>query len=116
MESLRPFFRHAALLVGGAIILSAQALPPLVIPKPVQTNVSPDALFAGTVPKIELYISKENIDKLTKSPRDYVTLTIKEPGFANLEKCSVKLKGSAGSFRQITEDRPGQPFIEVGTR
>ena len=106
MESLRPFFRHAALIVGGAIILSAQALPPIVVPKP-PANVSPDALFAGTVPKIELYISKENIDKLAKNPRDYVTLTIKEPGFANLEKCSVKLKGSAGSFRQITEDRPG---------
>jgi hypothetical protein len=106
VESLRPFFRLAALLVGGAYVLSAQTLPPLVIPKP-PADVSPDALFAGTVPKLELHISKENIDKLTKSPRDYVTLTIKEPGFADLEKCSVKLKGSAGSFRQITEERPG---------
>lgn len=101
MERLRPF----ALLLG-TLVASAQTLPPVVVPKP-PANVTPDALFAGTVPKLELYISKENIDKLTKSPRDYVQLTIKEPGFANLEKCSVKLKGSAGSFRQITEDRPG---------
>jgi hypothetical protein len=106
VESLRPFFRHAALLLGGACLLSAQTLPPIVIPKP-PANASPDALFAGMVPKLELYISKENIDKLAKNPRDYVTLTIKEPGFIDLEKCSVKLKGSAGSFRQITEDRPG---------
>ena len=107
MKRLRPFFRHAALLVGGALVLSAQALPPLIVPKPPAVNASPDALFAGTVPKLELYISKENLDKLAKNPRDYVSLTIKEPGFVDLEKCSVKLKGSAGSFRQITEDRPG---------
>lgn len=101
MARFRPF---ALLLCAG--VVSAQTLPPLVIPKP-PANVSPDALFAGTVPKLELTISKENLDKLAKDPRDYVTLTIKEPGGATLEKCSVKLKGSAGSFRQITEDRPG---------
>lgn len=101
MARFRPF---ALLLCAG--VVSAQTLPPLVIPKP-PANVSPDALFAGTVPKLELTIPKENIDKLAKNPRDYVTLTIKEPGGATLEKCSVKLKGSAGSFRQITEDRPG---------
>ena len=89
------------------MILSAQALPPLIVPKPPAVNASPDALFAGTVPKLELYISQENIDKLAKNPRDYVTLTINEPGGVKLEKCSIKLKGSAGSFRQITEDRPG---------
>jgi len=89
------------------MILSAQTLPPLIAPKPPVVNVSPDALFAGFIPKLELTISQENIDKLAKNPRDYVTLTINEPGGVNLEKCSVKLKGSAGSFRQITDDRPG---------
>lgn len=99
--------RSLSLLLLGALTASAQPLPPLIVPKPPVVNVSPDALFAGTVPKLELTIPKENIDKLAKNPRDYVTLTIKEPGGATLEKCSVKLKGSAGSFRQITEDRPG---------
>jgi hypothetical protein len=107
MESLCPSFRHAALLVVSTFVLSAQTLPPLVVPKPVPANITPDALFAGTVPKLELTITKENLDKLAKSPREYVTLSIKEPGGATLEKCSVKLKGSAGSFRQITDDRPG---------
>ncbi len=77
------------------------------ITKPNSPDASPDALFAGFIPKLELTIPKENIDKLAKSPRDYVTLTIKESGGPTLEKCSVKLKGSAGSFRQITDDRPG---------
>ena len=95
------------LLFVGFAAAPAQTLPPLIVPKPTVVNVAPDALFAGTVPKLELHISKENLDKLAKNPRDYVTLTIKEPGGVTLEKCSIKLKGSAGSFRQITEDRPG---------
>ena len=107
LESLRPFFLYAALLVGGSIVLSAQTLPPLLVPKPTAANVSPDALFAGTVPKLELTITKENLDKLAKNPREFVPMTLKEAGGVNLEKCSIKLKGSAGSFRQITDDRPG---------
>ena len=103
MESLRPL----CLLLVFTAAAPAQTLPPLLVPKPAQANVSPDALFAGAVPKLELIITKENIDKLAKNPRDYVTLTLKEPGGVTLEKCSIKLKGSAGSFRQITEDRPG---------
>jgi spore coat protein H len=95
------------LLLVGLAAAHAQNLPPLVVPKPQAVNVAPDALFAGTVPKLELTISPENITKLTQNPRDYVTLTIKEAGGMTLEKCSVKLKGSAGSFRQITDDRPG---------
>lgn len=107
MARLTPTLRLAALLLGLGT-LSAQTLPPIIIPKTVVKNESPDTLFSGgLIPRIELNISKENMDKLAKSPRDFVTVTIGEPGQATLEKCSVKLKGSAGSFRQITEDRPG---------
>lgn len=95
------------LLLASLTTAPAQTLPPLIVPKTPAVNASPDALFAGTVPKLELTISPENLTKLTQNPRDYVTLTIKEPGGVTLEKCSVKLKGSAGSFRQITDDRPG---------
>ncbi|MFM7743843.1 MAG: CotH kinase family protein, partial [Verrucomicrobiota bacterium] len=95
------------LLLVGLATAYAQNLPPLIVPKPTAVNVAPDALFAGVVPRLELTISPENIDKLAKNPRDYVTLTIKEAGGVTLEKCSVKLKGSAGSFRQIADDRPG---------
>ena len=95
------------LLFVGLAAAHAQNLPPLIVPKAAPVNATPDALFGGVVPRLELTITQENIDKLAKNPRDYVTLTIKEPGGVTLEKCSVKLKGSAGSFRQITEDRPG---------
>lgn len=95
------------LLFVGLAAAHAQSLPPLIVPKAPVANVTPDALFAGVVPKLELTISPENITKLTQNPRDFVTLTIKEAGGVTLEKCSVKLKGSAGSFRQITDERPG---------
>ena len=70
-------------------------------------NLSDDALFAGVVPKIELLITPENIVKLERDPRTFVECVLKEHGGATLEKCSVKLKGSAGSFRQINDPRPG---------
>ena len=97
MDRFRPY---TFLLLGVAAGQAQAQTPPAV-------NVPPDALFAGVVPRIELTISPENITKLTQKPRDYVTVTIKEAGGVTLEKCSIKLKGSAGSFRQITDDRPG---------
>ena len=95
MERLRAI----TLLLLGAVGAHGQT--------PAAPNVPPDALFAGVVPRLELTIPPEGITKLTQNPRDYVTLTIKEAGGVTLEKCSVKLKGSAGSFRQITDERPG---------
>ena len=107
MARLSPTLRLAAILLSLGVV-SAQTLPPIIVPKTVIKNTSPDALFSGgVIPRIELNITKENLDKLTREPRNFVTLSIGEPGQATLEKCSVKLKGSAGSFRQITEDRPG---------
>lgn len=66
-----------------------------------------DPLFGGALPRIELRITPEGIAKLQKEPREYVPLTLQESGSPALERCSVKLKGSAGSFRQINEERPG---------
>jgi hypothetical protein len=71
------------------------------------TDLNDDAFFGGELPVLQLVISKENIANLTKNPREFVELTLREKGAAPMENCSVKLKGSAGSFRQITEDRPG---------
>ncbi len=107
MERLR-FFRPLVAVILGLGTLPAQTLPPLIVPKTVVKNESSDAFFAtGQIPRLDLTITKEDIDKLTREPRNLVSLTISEPGQPSLIKCSVKLKGSAGSFRQITEDRPG---------
>lgn len=95
---------HAACGQAAADTPGKPAEPPKVTRK---NDVSDDALFAGVVPVLQLIIPPENIDKLAKEPRVLVECTLKEKGGQTLEKCEVKLKGSAGSFRQINDDRPG---------
>ncbi len=86
-------------LLGQAQAQTPPATPagPTTPPKPKVPDLPNDALFAGFVPKLELLISPENIDKLAKDPRNFVECSIKEYGGQTLEKCSDKLKGSAGS-------------------
>jgi hypothetical protein len=75
--------------------------------KPGRGDLNDDDLFGGIVPVVQLIISPENLNKLAKNPRDLVLCTLKEKNGPTLENCYVKLKGSAGSFRQINDDRPG---------
>ena len=113
MESLRPFIRRLPRLACGLLAaagLIAAETPTALPPRPAKfkhTDFNDDGLFGDTLPVIQLIISKENIDHLIKTPREFVELTLREKGAEPMEHCVVKLKGSAGSFRQITEDRPG---------
>ena len=66
-----------------------------------------DALFAGEVPVIGLAIPPDGLQKLAKDARTFVEFTLQEPGQKALEHCSIKLKGTHGSFRQINDARPG---------
>jgi len=66
-----------------------------------------DALFAGEVPVIGLTIAPDGLQKLAKDARTYVEFTLEEPGRRALEHCSLKLKGTHGSFRPINDARPG---------
>lgn len=70
------------------------------------TPTRADALFAGEVPVIELRIPDGGIRKLGQDPRTYVEFTLQEAGQKALEHCSVKLKGTHGSFRPINDARP----------
>jgi hypothetical protein len=74
---------------------------------PAATPTKTDALFAGEVPVIELAIPEEGLKKLAQDPRTLVEFTLKEPGHPAMEHCSIKLKGSYGSFRPINDARPG---------
>lgn len=70
----------AGSLLGCLVFLAtahAQTAPttpaaPATPPKPKAPDLPNDALFAGFVPKLELLISPENIDKLAKDPRNFV--------------------------------------------
>ncbi|MBM3826427.1 MAG: hypothetical protein FJ410_06920 [Verrucomicrobia bacterium] len=70
-------------------------------------EVSPDALFAGALPRIDLRLDPGALKALEKDPRDWVDFVLAEQGGATLKDCHIKLKGSAGSFRPITDPRPG---------
>jgi len=64
-------------------------------------------LFAGLVPRFDLQISPENIQKLVKDPKVLVECNLAEVGQPVMTQCMIKLKGSFGSFRPITDPRPG---------
>jgi spore coat protein H len=65
-----------------------------------------DALFGkGEVPRIRIEIKPEEIAKLKENGREYVEATLKENEKNVYEGVGVKLKGAAGSYREI-DDRP----------
>lgn len=103
----------AAVWAGGPThaadtpVIGAPDVPTAPAPGPKAPDLPNDALFAGFVPHLQLTITPENIAKLVKDPRTLVPMTMKEVGGATYENCSVKIKGSVGSLRQINEDRPG---------
>jgi hypothetical protein len=88
-------------------VTTTLALLSLGATSPAATSTRAEALFAGEVPVIELAIPAEGLKKLAQDPRMLVEFTLKEPGKPDLERCSIKLKGSFGSFRQINDARPG---------
>ena len=88
-------------------VLNIFAQSPKVVGPVINRVLNDDDLFAGQVPVVQMIISPENLNKLAKDPRSLVECTLKEKDGVTLEHCMVKLKGSAGSFRQINDDRPG---------
>ncbi|HZN42001.1 MAG TPA: CotH kinase family protein [Planctomycetota bacterium] len=64
------------------------------------------AWFAkGPIPELQLVLTDDAIASLRQEPRKYVRAELRETGGSEL-RVSVKLKGSAGSFRDV-DDRPG---------
>jgi hypothetical protein len=64
------------------------------------------AWFAkGAIPELQLVLADDAIASLRQEPRKYVRGELRETGGSTL-RVSVKLKGSAGSFRDV-DDRPG---------
>jgi len=105
--SLACAWAGTSLRAADTPVIGAPDVPSVAAPAPKVPDQSDDALFAGLVPHLQLTITPENIAKLMKDPRTLVPMTMKEVGGATYENCSVKIKGSVGSLRQINEDRPG---------
>lgn len=65
-----------------------------------------DKFFASShVAKLKIEIPPKELEKLRESQRSYVPCDIEEDGKKTYRKVAIKLKGAAGSFREI-DDRP----------
>jgi len=87
--------------LASAVPVAAPVPPPP--PKPIDPS---DAFFKdGVIPQIKIELSKEQADKLRGNQRAYVECTLIIDGKTTIKKARVKLKGAAGSFRNL-DDRP----------
>lgn len=59
----------------------------------------------GIIPHFQISIARTNLQALRERPRDYVRATIRE-GDRTYEDVAIHLKGAAGSFRDIDNEKP----------
>ncbi|MFN0057607.1 MAG: CotH kinase family protein [Planctomycetota bacterium] len=63
-------------------------------------------LFSGKVLRVTIETTSEGRESLGKEPRTYVPATVRVGDLGAWPKIGIKLKGAAGSFRELG-DRPG---------
>jgi hypothetical protein len=90
----------AALLAFFALPVGAQTTRPAF---PKADPVTDEFFNKGVIPQIRITLSEEQMKSLKEKPREYVECVIKENPDKTYEKVKIKLKGSVGSFREITE-------------
>jgi hypothetical protein len=101
--------RRAALAAAALAALgplARPAAPQASTPSKQRAPDPSDALFAkGGIPRLRLEIAQEEMDRLRAEPRAYVRARMRENDRTDYEEVAVKLKGAAGSFRDI-DDKP----------
>lgn len=99
--TLRPLSR-VALLLTCSLGLLAPARGPL----HADATDATDALFAALrVPALALTVAEADVARLREAPRTYVPARLREDAQGADLEVAVKLKGAAGSFREV-DDRP----------
>lgn len=78
---------------------------PVVARRGAAVDVTQKFFQQRVIPELRLDVSDEAIEKLRQDPRAYVAATLREDGKQVYEQIGIKLKGAAGSFREI-DDRP----------
>lgn len=90
------------------ILVAAAAL---VVVAGAQTPAAADPTEAffkkGEIPRFVLELAPEEYEKLKKDGRTYVRATLRENDKTVFEDVAVKLKGAAGSYRELEEEKPG---------
>jgi len=72
---------------------------------PAKVHPSDEFFAKGPIPQLRIRLTKEEEQKLRANQRAYVLCTLIEDGKTTYEGVRVKLKGAAGSFRNL-DDRP----------
>ena len=60
---------------------------------------------SGAIPRISIQIAETNLARLRRNARDYVRATVRE-GDKVHEEVGIHLKGAAGSFRPVDNEKP----------
>ena len=105
-----PFLRaaSAALLLATAAVGQGTPLVPRdpeVFAKSRKPDDSDPFFAKGAIPRLEIEVDDEAMASLRADARRYVTATLKENGKTVYKEVAVKLKGAAGSFREV-DDKP----------
>lgn len=98
------FFITSALISGLTQIGSNFAAEP-VIRQPKKANPSDEFFQKGMIPEIRITLTEKEEQQLRRDLRRYVDVTFTENGGTTFQNVKMKLKGAAGSFRDLN-DRP----------
>jgi len=102
----RPTLRRLALpiaLFGAPSAAAAQE--PRAPAAASRTDASAPFFAKGEIPRLRLEIAPADVERLRADPRSYVPAMLRENDRVVYEEVAVKLKGAAGSFRDI-DDQP----------
>jgi spore coat protein H len=86
-------------------VAAAPVEPPKVAQKQKATDDSKAFFERGEIPQLKIVLSQQEEQKLRQDQKRFVECALIENGQTSYKKVSVKLKGAAGSFRNL-DDRP----------
>jgi hypothetical protein len=99
---------------GGLLLLIVAALlvhfagplaPTFTLPAATRDDPTIPFFERGEIPQLRLLVEGAELEKLRHEPRKYVRAQLVENGTVRYTSIGVKLKGAAGSFRDV-DDRP----------
>ena len=89
----------------GTATTPAVTLTAAVVAPPKAANPSDEFFAKGRIPQLRIRLTPKEEQQLRNDQRRYVDCTLIEDGQTTYKKVKVKLKGAAGSFRNL-DDKP----------
>ena len=96
---------HPAAPPQQAAVVEPARSKPQKPPKPPKVDPSDEFFQQGLIPEIRITLTPKEEEQLRRDVRRYVEISFTENGETTFGKVKMKLKGAAGSFREL-DDRP----------